>query len=83
VKVSLLEACDDPRLFNFKLWPKQRELLEQVERGPRLHCWALGRRSGKTTMTALIGLWTALFRPRSPRASGTESGSTPSASLST
>jgi hypothetical protein len=63
VKVGLLGACDDPQLFGFKLWPRQRELLEVVEAGYRLHVWALGRRSGKTTMAALVGLWACLFRP--------------------
>jgi hypothetical protein len=28
-----------------------------------LHVWALGRRSGKTTMAALVGLHSCLFRP--------------------
>ncbi len=60
---GLLEACDDSRLFGFALWPKQRELLAAVESGPRLHVWALGRRSGKTTMAALAMLWDALLRP--------------------
>jgi Terminase large subunit, T4likevirus-type, N-terminal len=61
--VSLLDACDEAPLFNFQLWPRQRALLEAVERGPRLHVWALGRRSGKTTLAAIVGLWTCLFRP--------------------
>jgi hypothetical protein len=63
VNVGLLQACHDKRLFSFPLWPRQRELLEAVEAGHRLHVWALGRRSGKTTMAALVGLWTCLFRP--------------------
>jgi hypothetical protein len=62
-RVGLVEACDDPRLFGFKLWPKQRELLEAVEADHRLHVWALGRRSGKTTLAALVGLHTCLFKP--------------------
>jgi Terminase large subunit, T4likevirus-type, N-terminal len=61
--VGLLEACDDPRLFGFPLWPKQRELLAAVEPGPRVHVWALGRRSGKTTLAALVALWDCLLRP--------------------
>ena len=64
MNVGLVEACDDPRLFAFKLWPKQRELLEQVEAsGRRMHVWALGRRSGKTTLAAIVALHTCLFRP--------------------
>lgn len=60
---GLLEACDDPALFGLDLWPRQRRLLRDVERGPRLHVWALGRRSGKTTMAAVVALWDCLFRP--------------------
>lgn len=61
--VGLLAACDDPALFGFTLWPGQRPLLEEVERGPRLHVWALGRRSGKSTLSALVCLWGCLLRP--------------------
>jgi phage terminase large subunit-like protein len=61
--VGLLAACDDRALLGFKLWPRQRKLLADVERGPRLHVWALGRRSGKSTMAALALLWDALLRP--------------------
>jgi transcriptional antiterminator Rof (Rho-off) len=63
VNVGLVQACDDRRLFNFPLWPKQRALLEAVEAGHRLHVWALGRRSGKTTLAAIVGLHTCLFKP--------------------
>lgn len=62
-RVGLVAACDDPQLFGFPLWPKQRELLAAVEKGPRLHVWALGRRSAKTTSAALVGLWDCLLRP--------------------
>jgi hypothetical protein len=62
-RAGLVQACDDPRLFAFDLWPKQRELLGAVEAGPRLHVWALGRRASKTTMAALTMLWDALLRP--------------------
>jgi hypothetical protein len=63
VKVGLVQACRDPRLFDFKLWPRQQELLVSVERGPRIQVWALGRRSGKTTLAALVALGDCLFRP--------------------
>jgi hypothetical protein len=59
---GLLDAADDDRLFGFDLWPRQRDLVAAVERGPRLHVWALGRRSGKTTIAALVMLWDALLR---------------------
>jgi hypothetical protein len=61
--VGLLAACDDPELLAFPLLPKQRELLAALESGPRLHCWALGRRSGKTTLAALVALHDCLLRP--------------------
>ena len=60
---GLLDACDDANLLAFPLWPRQRDLLADVERGPRVHVWALGRRSGKTTMAALVCLWDALLSP--------------------
>jgi hypothetical protein len=63
LSAGLLEACDDERLFGVKLTPKQRELLAEVEAGGILHCWALGRRSGKTMLAAAIGLWCLLLRP--------------------
>ena len=61
--VGLVAACDDPHLFGFKFWPKQRELLAAIEAGPRLAVWALGRRAGKSTLAALVGLHSCLFRP--------------------
>jgi hypothetical protein len=64
VNVGLIAACDDPRIFNFALWPRQRQLLAEVEAGCRLHVQALGRRSGKTTMAALVGLWDCTLRPQ-------------------
>src|SRR4051812_49131236 len=63
MRVDLLSACDDPQLLAFPLWQRQRELLAGAEHGPRLQVWALGRRSGKTTLGALLGLWDCLFRP--------------------
>jgi hypothetical protein len=63
VKVGLLDACDDRQLFGIDLWPKQREILGKVEQGPRMHVWALGRRSSKTTSKAIVGLWSCLLRP--------------------
>jgi hypothetical protein len=62
-QVGLLVACDDPALLNFPLWGRQREILQGIENGPRLHVLALGRRSGKTTLAALVALWSCLLRP--------------------
>ncbi len=60
---GLVQACEDPKLFGFELWPKQRKLLEAVECGPRIQAWAVGRRSGKSTLSAVIGSWDCLLRP--------------------
>ena len=60
---GLVAACDDRQLFGFGLWPRQRELLDALERGPRTHVWAVGRRSGKTTLGALAGVHNCLLRP--------------------
>jgi hypothetical protein len=60
---GLLAACDDPQLFGIELTPRQRRLLSAVEAGDVLHVWALGRRSGKTLLAALVALWTCLLRP--------------------
>ena len=59
---GLVAACDDARLLGFPLWERQRELLGHVESGPRMHVWALGRRSGKSTLASLVGLWDCLLR---------------------
>jgi hypothetical protein len=61
--VGLVQACDDPKLFGFPIWPAQREALAEVEAGPRIHVWAIGRRGTKTTLAALVGLWCCLLRP--------------------
>src|SRR4051812_29953428 len=60
---SLLEACDDPRLFGFPLFARQRDLLAEIEAGPRIPVWALGGRGGETTISALGALHSCLLRP--------------------
>lgn len=61
---SLLEAVDDRDLFGFDLWPVQRDMLAAVESVEwDTHIWAVGRRSGKSTIAALVCLHSALFRP--------------------
>ena len=59
---SLVAACDDPKLLGFDLWPVQRRLLEAVEQH-RVNVWALGRRSGKTTTAAIVGVHSCCLRP--------------------
>jgi hypothetical protein len=63
LRKALVAACDDERLLGLELWPRQRDLLAAVEQGPRMHVWALGRRSGKTLMAALACVWDATLRP--------------------
>lgn len=63
LRAGLVEACESRRLLAFALWAKQKALLAAVETGPRIHVWAVGRRSGKTTLAALVCLWDALLRP--------------------
>lgn len=57
---GLIDACDDACLLGLELWPRQRELLSDVQQ-TREQVWALGRRSGKSTMAVLV--WDALLRP--------------------
>jgi hypothetical protein len=63
LRAGLVEACDDEQLFAVQLTSRQRELLAVVEARFLLHVWALGRRSGKTLLAALVALWTCLLRP--------------------
>jgi hypothetical protein len=63
VSAGLVEACESEQLFGVELTERQRELLASVEAGDLLHVWALGRRSGKTLLAALVALWTCLLRP--------------------
>jgi Terminase large subunit, T4likevirus-type, N-terminal len=63
-RAGLVEACANRQLLAFPLWPRQREILAAIERGPRLHVLACGRRSGKTTLSALTALWDCLLRPQ-------------------
>lgn len=71
--VSLLRAVRDPNLLGTVtlpghdkptgLFPAQLELMRDVEADARILIWCLGRRSGKTTMAALVALWSCLLRP--------------------
>jgi hypothetical protein len=62
-QVSLVQACDDKRLFNVQLWPRQRLILEAVDRGDhRLFVICCGRRSGKSLLSSLVLLHACLLR---------------------
>lgn len=71
---SLLEACDDQQLFALPLWDGQRSLLSAYEQslaaGDWLSVWCIGRRSGKSTLAAVVALWALLFRPDLDELSG-------------
>jgi hypothetical protein len=64
-RASLVDACSDDRLLggSVELWPKQREWLAAIAAGPRIHVLAAGRRSSKTTIGALVGVWSCTLRP--------------------
>ena len=72
-RVSLIRAVTDPQLLGTVtlpghdkptgLFPAQVELLRDVEQTARIILWCLGRRAGKTTMAALVALWSCLLRP--------------------
>jgi hypothetical protein len=64
-QVGLVKAAEDPKLLGagMTLWPKQREVLAAIEEGPRIHVLACGRRSGKSTMSGLVGAHSCLLRP--------------------
>lgn len=62
--VSLMQAINDPDLLGqVKPWPEQRRILGLVDSGRyREVILALGRRSGKSLMAALIAVHDAAFR---------------------
>lgn len=57
-KVSIVRFCEDPNLLNLELWPKQREILTDFwENDYRIGIWSLGRRSGKTLLSAISAVY--------------------------
>lgn len=64
--ISLIDACDDAKLFNFPLYEGQRKLLSAYEQGlaqgDRVAVWCIGRRSGKSTLAGLVALHSCLLR---------------------
>lgn len=58
--VSISRFASDPNLLNTPLWSKQSEILEEFWAGNyAIAVWALGRRSGKTLMSAIIATYCA------------------------
>jgi len=58
--ISISQFAGDPNLLNTSLWPKQAEILEDFWTGGySLAVWALGRRSGKTLMSAVCATYAA------------------------
>src|SRR5581483_3503570 len=78
-RVGLVAACDDPQLFAFGLWAGQRRLLADFEAalaaGDWLSIWCIGRRSGKSTLAALVALHSCLLRPDLDALAGAAGGS--------
>jgi hypothetical protein len=72
-RVSLIRAVTDPQLLGTVtlpghdkptgLWPKQIELLGDLETNAQIIVWCLGRRASKTTLAALAALHNCLLRP--------------------
>lgn len=64
-ELRLIEAIDDPNLLGaaFVPYPRQREILEAVGDGPRIHVLACGRRGGKSLVGAATAVWDACLRP--------------------
>jgi len=56
--VSISQFAADKGLLGVPLWPKQAEILEDFWQGNySLAVWALGRRSGKTLMSAVTAVY--------------------------
>lgn len=58
--VTISQFASDPNLLNLELWDKQAEILEEFWAGNyAIAVWALGRRSGKTLMSAIVATYAA------------------------
>lgn len=63
--ISLAAAAADPALLGgtLTLRSRQAELLATLDGAERLHVWAIGRQSGKSTLGALAAVHNACLRP--------------------
>ncbi len=58
--VTISQFAADANLLNTPLWPKQAQILEEFWAGNyAIAVWALGRRSGKTLMSAIVATYAA------------------------
>lgn len=58
--ISITQFAKDKNLLNLELWDKQSEILEEFWSGNySIGVWALGRRSGKTLMSAVVATYAA------------------------
>ncbi len=58
--VTISQFAADANLLNTPLWSKQQEILEEFWAGNyAIAVWALGRRSGKTLMSAIVATYAA------------------------
>ena len=56
--VTISQFSKDPNLLNLQLWEKQSEILEEFWSGSlSIAVWSLGRRSGKTLMSAVTAVY--------------------------
>jgi hypothetical protein len=58
--ITVSKFSSDPNLLALQLWDKQKEILEEFWNGDfSVGVWALGRRSGKTLMSAVVATYAA------------------------
>jgi hypothetical protein len=58
--ITVSKFSSDPNLLALQLWDKQKEILEEFWSGDfSVGVWALGRRSGKTLMAAVVATYAA------------------------
>jgi len=58
--ITVSKFSSDPNLLALQLWDKQKEIVEEFWSGDfSVGVWALGRRSGKTLMAAVVATYAA------------------------
>jgi hypothetical protein len=64
VTVTLQRAASDPALLGgvIQWWPRQRDLLASLDGPERVHVWAIGRQSGKSSLAACAAVHNAAPR---------------------
>lgn len=69
LNIPIVKFCQDSRLLNLTLYPKQAEILTSFIEGDYSKAvWALGRRSGKSQMAAIVAVYLGITRSEVYRA---------------